>query len=103
MSKILNAAVVGCGIGKSHMTAFQKVPEYFSLAAICEVEPARGKEVARELGVPKVYVSLDELCADPTIDVIDLAPPPHLHLAQVKQVLAAGKHVICEKPLVASL
>ena len=103
MSKILNAAVVGCGIGKSHMTAFQKVPEYFSLAAICEVEPARGKEVARELGVPKVYVSLDGLCADPAIDVIDLATPPHLHLAQIRQVLAAGKHVICEKPLVASL
>ena len=103
MSKILNAAVVGCGVGKSHMTAFQKVPGHFSLAAICELDPARGQEVAAELGVPRVYASFDELCADPTIDVIDLATPPHLHLAQVKQVLAAGKHVICEKPLVASL
>jgi predicted dehydrogenase len=103
MTPILNAAVVGCGIGKSHMTAFQKVPEFFSLQAICEVDPARGQAVGEELKVPKVYHSLDALCVDPEIDVIDLATPPHLHLAQIKQVLAAGKHVICEKPLVPSL
>ena len=103
MHPILNAAVVGCGIGKSHMTAFQKLPEYFNLAAICEVDAKKGAEVAAELKVPKVYQSLEELCADPTIDVVDLATPPHLHLAQVKQVLRAGKHVICEKPLVSSL
>ncbi len=103
MSQILNAAVVGCGIGKSHMTAIQSIPEAFNLAAICEVDPARGKEVGDELKVPKVYHSLDELCADPDIHLVDLATPPHLHLQQIKQVLAAGKHVICEKPLVSSL
>ena len=83
MSKVLNAAVVGCGIGKSHMTAIQKIPQHFFLAAICELDPARGKEVATELVIPKTYTSLDELCADPAIDVIDLATPPHLHLAQI--------------------
>jgi hypothetical protein len=85
------------------MTAFQKVPEHFSLAAICDIDPLRTQATADELRVPKVYTSLDDLCADPAIDVIDLATPPHLHLAQIQQVLAAGKHVICEKPLVASL
>jgi predicted dehydrogenase len=103
MPKILNAAVVGCGIGKSHMTAFQKVSEYFSLAAICDIDPLRTQATADELKVSKVYTSLDDLCADSAIDVIDLATPPHLHLEQIQQVLAAGKHVICEKPLVASL
>ena len=99
----LNAAVVGCGIGKSHMLAFQKVPEQFHLAAICDLDAAKTQALADELKVPKTYNSLDALCADPGIDVIDLATPPHLHLAQIQQVLAAGKHVICEKPLVPSL
>ncbi|HEV7866320.1 MAG TPA: Gfo/Idh/MocA family oxidoreductase [Chthoniobacteraceae bacterium] len=103
MSPKLNAAVVGCGIGKNHMLAFQKVPEQFNLAALCEVDAQKGEAVAQELKIPKAYQSLDALCADPEIDVIDLATPPHLHLAQIRQVLAAGKHVICEKPLVSSL
>ncbi len=99
----LNAAVVGCGIGKSHMQSFQKVPAHFHLAAICDADAAKVQAVAEELKIPRAYTSLDALCADPDIDVIDLATPPHLHLAQVQQVLAAGKHVICEKPLVPSL
>jgi predicted dehydrogenase len=103
MTSIMNAAVVGCGIGKSHMLAFQKLPEAFKLQAICELDAARAEAIAGELKVPKTYNSLDALCADPEIDVIDLATPPHLHFQQIQQVLAAGKHVICEKPLVASL
>jgi len=99
----LNAAVVGCGIGKFHMLAFQKVPDFFNLAAICDIDAVKTQALADELKVPKIYTSLDALCADPEIDVIDLATPPHLHLPQMKQVLAAGKHVICEKPLVSSL
>jgi predicted dehydrogenase len=99
----MNAAVVGCGIGKSHMLAFQKVPDQFTLAAICDLDATKTQAVADELKIGKVYTSLADLCADPEIDVIDLATPPHLHFDQIQQVLAAGKHVICEKPLVPSL
>lgn len=99
----MNAAVVGCGIGKSHMLAFQKVPDFFNLAAICDLDAKRTQELADELKVRKTYNSLDALCADPDIDVIDLATPPHLHFDQIQQVLAGGKHVICEKPLVPSI
>jgi predicted dehydrogenase len=103
MPQKLKAAVVGCGIGKSHMKAFRTLPEQFELNAICELNAERCNEVAREFEVPKGFNSLDALCSDPEIDVIDLATPPHLHLQQIEQVLAAGKHVICEKPLVSSL
>jgi predicted dehydrogenase len=44
-----------------------------------------------------------QLCRMDDLDVIDICTPPHLHLAQIQQVLAAGKHAICEKPLVGSL
>src|SRR5262249_30805746 len=41
----------------------------------------------------------DDLLADPAVQVVHLASPNRLHYAQCKQALAAGKHVVCEKPL----
>ena len=46
-----------------------------------------------------MYGSLGELLEDDRIDVVHLTTPNHLHYPQVKQALAAGKHVVCEKPL----
>ena len=46
-----------------------------------------------------MYGSLGELLEDDRIDVLHLTTPNHLHYPQVKQALAAGKHVVCEKPL----
>ncbi|MFO1062580.1 MAG: Gfo/Idh/MocA family oxidoreductase [Pirellulales bacterium] len=43
--------------------------------------------------------SLDDLLADPDIDLIDVCLPPHMHVETVCKSLAAGKHVLCEKPL----
>ncbi len=85
------------------MLAFQKVSDLFNLRAICDLDAKKTQELADELKVPITYNSLEALCADPEVDVIDLATPPHLHFDQIRQVLAAGKHVICEKPLVPSL
>lgn len=44
------------------------------------------------------YPSYEELLADPKVDIIYIATPNHLHFAQSKQALLAGKHVLCEKP-----
>ena len=46
---------------------------------------------------------LGALCEMDELDVVDLCTPPYLHATQTLQVLAAGKHVICEKPLAGSL
>ncbi len=54
---------------------------------------------AERLGVARAYASLDELLADPTVDVVHVTSPNDLHVSQSKTILAAGKHVICEKPL----
>ncbi len=45
------------------------------------------------------YTDLDELLADPDIDLVDICLPPHLHHTAVVKALQAGKHVLCEKPL----
>lgn len=54
-------------------------------------------------GGEKVYLTIEEACADPEVDIIYIASPNALHYPQTKKALLAGKHVICEKPLVSNV
>jgi predicted dehydrogenase len=99
----LRVAVVGAGIGRSHVAGYKAVPERFELLALCDIDAARARPIAEENSIPRVVTDLAELCRMDDLDVIDICTPPHLHFDQIQQVLAAGKHAICEKPLVSSL
>jgi len=103
MSKALRVGVVGGGIGRWHIEGWKKLEGQAEVLAICEIDAAKGKEVADLYAVPSVVSSLDDLLRRDDIDVIDLCTPPFLHFEQIQAVLKAGKHVVCEKPLVASL
>ncbi len=103
MKKPISVAVVGCGIGRAHVKAYLELPERFALKVICDLDQEKAKSLAAASEVPEVCSSVGELCKRPDIEVIDLCTPPHLHFEQIQEVLHAGKHVICEKPLVASL
>ena len=103
MPEKLRVAVVGCGVGRFHAAAYRKLAQEYELLAICDVDEAKARQVAADYNVPRVSTDLDDLCRMDDLDVIDLCTPPYLHFAQVRQVLAAGKHAICEKPLVGSL
>jgi predicted dehydrogenase len=103
MTARLRVAVVGAGIGAAHLKGYQAVPERFEVVALCDIDAARARTVADEQGVTRVVGTLDELCKNDELDVIDICTPPHLHFEQIQQVLAAGKHAVCEKPLVSSL
>lgn len=99
----LRVAIVGCGIGKAHAAGYRSLPELFDLVAICDIDQAKAREFAAAFSIPRIVGDLAELCRMDDLDVIDICTPPHLHLPQALQVLAAGKHTICEKPLVGSL
>jgi predicted dehydrogenase len=102
--KIYNVAVVGCGIGRSHIVeGYVPNADKFKVAAICDLNRERLKTIGDEFGIERRVVEFDELLADPTIDIIDVCTPPMVHYSQVMAALKAGKHVICEKPLVGSL
>ncbi|MBV8378865.1 MAG: Gfo/Idh/MocA family oxidoreductase [Verrucomicrobia bacterium] len=103
MSTPLRIAVVGSGIGVEHIKGFQELPELFEVKALCDVNLERAAPVAEKYGIGKLARSLDEVCRLPEIDVIDLCTPPAFHFAQIDSAVKAGKHVICEKPLVGSL
>lgn len=94
----IGAAVIGTGfIGTVHVEALRRLG--VSLRGVLGSSPARGAERAGALGVDRAYGSLEELLADETVQVVHVTSPNVAHYRQVKAILAAGKHVICEKPL----
>ena len=57
---------------------------------------------AKTLGLPKAYVSYEEILSDPDVKVVHIATPNRQHRDMVIGALDAGKHVVCEKPLATS-
>lgn len=97
---MIRVAIVGAGIGREHFSGYRALPERFEVVTICDRTVARAQEIAQ--GLP-VAGDMATVLADPTIDLIDICLPPHLHLDACMAALDAGKAVVCEKPLVASL
>src|SRR5688500_2754569 len=103
MNQPLRVAVVGGGVGQQHISAFQQLPEQFEVLAFCDIDIDKARAAAATYNIPRVATDIAQLCRMDDLDVIDICTPPHLHFEQIQQVLAAGKHAICEKPLVGSL
>lgn len=70
------------------------------LAAVASRNLARAKAYAQKKSIPKAYGSYEELLADPEIDVVYISLPNTLHWEWTVKAAEAGKHVLCEKPLV---
>jgi predicted dehydrogenase len=94
----IGAAVIGSGfIGAVHIENLRRLG--VQVHGLLGSSPGRGDERAAALQVPQAYASLDELLADAKVDVVHVTSPNQLHFPQVKAILAAGRHVVCEKPL----
>lgn len=96
------------GIGKVHALAWRSLPSIYPampesrLAAVCTRSKESAEAAAREGGFARSYTTIEALVADPEISVIDCVLPNDAHRAALATVLAAGKHVYCEKPLALS-
>ena len=97
----LRVGVAGLGIGQAHLLAYVLDPDRFEVVAIADPDTGRRTRAAADWGVAAV-ASFEELL-DLDLDVIDLCTPPGLHEPHCLAALAAGRHVVCEKPLVSSL
>jgi predicted dehydrogenase len=94
----LRAAVVGTGfIGPVHVEAIRRLGHH--VVGLLGSTPDRGRAAADRLAVPRAYDALDDLLADPAVQVVHLTSPNRHHFDQCRRCLAAGKHVVCEKPL----
>src|SRR5918994_7327760 len=103
MAKQLTKQTIGVGvggtgfIGPAHVAGFRR--NGIRVLGLMGSTAEKAEQKAAELGVPRSYTSLEEMLADPEIDVVHLATPNHLHHPHAKAALLAGKHVVCEKPL----
>jgi predicted dehydrogenase len=94
----VGAAVIGTGfIGTVHVEQLRRIG--VRVRGVLGSSPERGEERAEALGVDRAYPSLEALLDDPSIDVVHVTSPNHLHVPQARQILEAGRHVVCEKPL----
>ncbi len=91
--------LVGAGfIAHIHMESYKRVYGLQAkVGAVC-ARSATTREFAAKYGIPKVYSDYRDLMKDPDIDVVDICTPPQLHAPMIEEFLAAGKHVISEKP-----
>lgn len=100
----LNAAITGCGvIGRTHAVALREFPEV-RIVALIDAIPAAAEALAdfieQQGGTrPALYTTQAEAFANEDIHLVALATPNGLHIQQSLEVLAAGKHVVIEKPL----
>lgn len=96
-------AIIGAGIGLQHLEGYLALPEIFRIKTLI----GRALDVLTELNVEVSGIAVGDdfagVLADFEIDIVNICLPPHLHLSASLDALAAGKHVVCEKPLVASL
>ena len=98
----LRVALVGCGdIAPAHARALQKAARA-KLVVCVDVVEASAKSLSEEFGIP-ASTNLEEVLADPALDLVTVATPAFTRLAIVRAAAAAGKAVLAEKPIATNL
>jgi predicted dehydrogenase len=98
MSKIRLLVLGTGGMAKAHATAFALDPRVVMVGA-CDVVPGRAAEFAKAYGMAKSFEDLDEAITWGGFDAATNVTPDAIHHPTTMKLLAAGKHVLCEKPL----
>ena len=92
--------IMGTGnIGQGKVIPAMQKCEYGTVTAIASRDLGKAQEVADRMGIPQAVGSYEALLADPAIDAVYIPLPNHLHVPWSLKALAAGKHVLCEKPI----
>src|SRR4051812_20733132 len=101
-ARTLTAAVVGVGaVAKQHLACLAQL-DRARLVGVCDLSPAVAESAAERFGGPAHFADPGELLAELSPDVVHVTTPPGAHFPIAMDALAAGAHVIVEKPIVAS-
>ncbi|HCT04422.1 Gfo/Idh/MocA family protein [Pseudomonas sp. BIGb0164] len=106
----LGIGLIGTGfMGRAHALAFNnaravfELPVSLRLAALADADTERAQRCATAWGFAQAHGDWQALVNDPTVDVVAITTPNHLHYPMAMAAIAAGKAVYCEKPLAVSL
>ena len=105
--KTIGIGIIGFGnMGMAHAYSIENL-KFFGgelsftpkIIGVCTRSLEKSKTICDKFGFESAFASDDELIADVRIDVVDICTPNHMHLDTIKKARAAGKIVLCEKPL----
>src|SRR5258705_6057358 len=99
MKKVVWGVVSTAKIGRERVLPGMKKSALLEVRALASREEHAARRTADALGIPKAYGSYEALFADPEIEAVYNPLPNHLHVPVTLQAAAAGKHVLCEKPI----
>lgn len=99
----LRMGIIGAGLwGGNHARVFTTLPET-ELVAVCDTDADRAAAMRAETGAAQAYADYQALIDDPNVDAVSVATPDFTHTPIILAALAAGKHVLSEKPLATTL
>lgn len=101
MNDKLRVGVIGLGMGRQHLMEYQKHAKV-EVVAIADQDAERLEGVGGEFGIATRYTSAEEMLAKESLDVVSVAVPNKFHKELTLAALAAGCHVLCEKPMAMS-
>lgn len=104
MSDKLAVGVVGAGSIAEvvHLPAYAAHPRT-DLVGVVEIDEDRRQAIADQFSIPHTFADHEQMFEDVSLDVVSICSPPHTHEAVFKAAVAAGCHVLCEKPLAPTL
>lgn len=82
-----------------HLPSLRLCPAECEVAAVASRTEEKATAFAERWGIPRVFPDWESLLADPNVDAVVICPPSGLTHAVAKAAIAAGKHILCEKPL----
>ncbi len=100
MSHIVRWGILSTAkIARTQLIPAMKIARFAQVTAIASSDLAKAQQTAADLNIPQAYGSYEALLADADIDAVYIPLPNHLHVEYTKKAMAAGKHVLCEKPI----
>jgi predicted dehydrogenase len=92
--------LIGAGsIANQHLDGYLSAPEVATVTAIADVDREHAEAFAGRAGGARVYADYRDMLASADVDAVDICLPHHLHADAIVAAAAAGKHILCEKPL----
>ncbi|HKW58306.1 MAG TPA: Gfo/Idh/MocA family oxidoreductase [Candidatus Dormibacteraeota bacterium] len=100
----IGIGIIGAGnIAGHHIKGYLLEAKHAEVAAVADVEADRARRYTAQLGDFEVFSDYRDLIASPRVDAVDICLPHHLHKDAIVAAAAAGKHILCEKPLCLTL